>query len=84
MDLSKLKIAQSNLSLCAGIALGITAMQAGDVDLKKSYYENAVELAAEVPLELLKDMIKELQNKINEVELAERERLANEREDTIG
>jgi hypothetical protein len=65
---SEIKRAQAEMRVVIGVALGIQAMIEGEVDLHKSFFQNAIEIVARADDELLKSMAKELQNHINENE----------------
>lgn len=68
MEKGKLRRAQSNMMAVAGIAIGIELTKSGEIDQAKSFFENAVNLFSGFDDEFLKDMVRSLQDYINEQE----------------
>lgn len=63
---SKLNRAQAEMRLIIGIALGIQFTVEGELDIKKSYYANAIDLLEDCDEDLIKSMMRTLQDYLNE------------------
>lgn len=79
MDKSKLSRAQSQMTVCAGIALGIRAALEGYAVEGKSFFENAVNFLSETEDQEIQGIVKELQEYINEQYEIRRMRLLEQR-----
>jgi hypothetical protein len=68
MDRKTAQLVQSNLVLCAGIAIGIGSAVNKQIDPNKSYFQNAFEILADSSDELIKSIVRELQEAVNEAQ----------------